>query len=371
MTRWSIALLLLLFPLCGLAQRPPAVVPTDRAAVVETLPKGYAALMPRGGQPPSAAAAQELLETAARSGDARLVARADAMLARIPEARRTPASLRAQAYAAQYRHDFASALALLDRAIELDSRDADARLSRAQIRLVQGDLKGARRDCTSLAIGIDSDAGLLCVAALGLRRGDYAGAAKLLDHWFSRAPADADTRRHALVMRAEVASRSGGAEADAWFRRALALDPRDVRTLAAMSRHLRSTGRPAEAYALLADAPVSDHLLLERALAAHASDKPDAARLASALERRFALTRRLGAEPDLRDEAEYLLVVRNDAAAALPLAQHNFAEQRDHEDVDLLRRAAHAAGQPQALRTVEAWAGEQGLELSPLQVASR
>lgn len=371
MPRWLVAFLTLLFPLYALAQRPPAVVPKDPGSVIETLPKGYAQLMPRGQATSSLADAQALLAAAARSGDARLIARADAMLARFPAARSTPAALRAQAYAAQYRHDFPAALELLDRAITLDPRDGDARLSRAQIRLVQGRLDLARKDCAALALGVDGDRGLMCVAALDLRRGEYKSAARLLDHWLARAGNDAEAKRHVLVLRAEAAARSGDPEADAWFRQALALDPRDVRTLAAMSRHLRTTGREGEAYALLADAPLSDHLLLERALAAHAAAKPDAAALGSALERRFAMTRRLGAEPDLRDEAEYLLAVKNDARGALPLAQRNFAEQRDYEDVDLLRRAAREAEQPQALHALEAWAGEQKLELPPLQVASR
>lgn len=366
----SIALLVALSP-CALAQRPPAVVPERIDAVIERLPRGYAELVPQARAPASLAGAQALLETGASTGDARLIARADAMLARVLGGRITPAHLRAQAYAAQYRHDFKTALGLLDRAIRLDPRDGDARLARAQILLVQGEIGQARRECASLALGIDVGRGSLCVAAVALRRGEYDTAERLLERWLDRAGPKDEARRHALVLRAEAASRRGDADADVWFHRALELAPRDVRTLAAVSRHLRNSGRPAEAYALLADAPASDHLLLERALAARASGRSDADTLADALGRQFALTRALGAEPDLRDEAEYALMLRRDPAAALPLAKRNFAEQRDHEDVELLRRAALAAGQPQAWQPVEAWAHSQGLSLAPFRGASR
>jgi Tfp pilus assembly protein PilF len=367
----SITLLALLVPLGALAQRPPAVVPKQADTVIERLPDGYAEVMPRVGAPPSPESALALLEAGARSGDARLIARADAVLARVADGRATPAHLRARAYVAQYRHDFGTALGLLDRTIQLDPRDGDARLARAQILLVQGKIAQARRECASLALGVDVSRGSLCIAAVALRRGEYDAAARLLERWLERAGPQDDARRHALVLRAEVASRRGDADADAWFRRALALDPRDVRTLAAMSRHLRGSDRPSGAYALLADAPASDHLLIERALAAQASGRDDAKALADSVARRFALSRTLGIEPDLRDEAEYALVLARDPAAALPLAERNFAEQRDYEDVELLRRAALAAGRPQAWRPVEAWARSQDLSRPVLQETAR
>jgi Tfp pilus assembly protein PilF len=365
--RFILAWVGVLLPLYALAQRPPAVVPERADVVVERLPDGYAMLMPRAEAPPSLATAQTLLETGARTGDARLITRAEAMLARLPGGRDRPDWIRAQAYAAQYRHDFQAALRLLDRAIRLDPRDGDARLARAQILLVQGGIEQARSECASLALAIDAGRGSLCVAAVSLRRGEYDTAARLLERWLARATPRDEARRHVLVLRGEAASRRGDADADVWFRRALALDPGDVRTLAAMSRHLRSSGRPAAAYDLLGGTPASDHLLLERALAAQAAGRPDARELADVLARRFALARTLGFEPDLRDEAEHALVLKRDPDVALRLAERNFAEQRDYEDVDLLRRAVMAADRPQAWEPVVAWASSQRLPLPPLE----
>lgn len=370
--RWLLGLLLL--PLC-MGARPPLVVPDDPSTVLERLPEGYAALRPRADQAPSPSPSldqiQALLLTASRTGDARLVARAEGALARFPKDNTAPALMRARAHVAQYRHDFTTARRWLDRLIALEPRNGGARLARAQMSLVQGRLGDARADCAALTLGIDSGDGLLCTAALALRQGQYDAAAGLLDRWLEMSRAgDAEGRRYALVMRAEAASRAGDGDAGLWFRRALELAPGNVRTLAAYSRHLRGAGRPEQALALLPESPVSEHLQLERVLAAHAAGVPEAPALAEALARRYEQARAVGTTPDLRDEAEFLLTLREDPAAALPLAQQNFQTQRDYEDVDLLRRAAMAADREQALQPLRAWAESQSLRLPPLQPAT-
>jgi hypothetical protein len=44
----------------------------------------------------------------------------------------------------------------------------------------------------------------------------------------------------------------------------------------------------------------------------------------------------------------------------------NFRDQRDEEDVDLLMRAAAAAGKPEALQRLRVWAAAQRLPLLEL-----
>ena len=362
-----------LLPSLALAQRPPAVVPSRDDTVLERLPRGYATLLPETTATDAAARLtqiQQLLETAARTGDARLAARADALLSDFPADSPNASIVRARAFAAQHRHDFDQAVRLLGQLIQIDPRDADARLSRAQILLVQGQLDGARRDCAMLAFRLDAGRGLLCTAALSLRSGDTDAAASMLDRWLVAAgPGDA-SRRYAQTMRAEVASRAGANNAQTHFERALALGSDDVRTLAAYARHLRGGGRHAQVLQLLANAPESDGLNLERALAAHASGRPDARALIAAQGRRYQLARAVGSEPELRDEAEFALTLSNDPQRALALALQNFATQRDSEDVDLLLRAAAAAKQPQALRALQVWAASQQLQLPPAIASS-
>lgn len=88
---------------------------------------------------------------------------------------------------------------------------------------------------------------------------------------------------------------------------------------------------------------------------------PDARRLADALAVRYATAHAVGAQPELRDEAEFLLSLRGDAGAALALALRNFETQRDYEDIDLLNRAARAAGRPESLAGLRTWAAGEGL----------
>jgi flagellar biosynthesis anti-sigma factor FlgM len=128
-------ILIVMFALPGMAfaQRPPLVVPERADAIVERLPKGYAALTPERPVITAAgrlAQAQRLLATAARTGDARLATRAEALLAGSPTGDATPAVLLARAYAAQHRHDFDHAVDLLDRLVRTHPRDAAARLTR-------------------------------------------------------------------------------------------------------------------------------------------------------------------------------------------------------------------------------------------------
>ena len=372
--RFPIALVLsLALPGTALAGRPALIIPTNPATVIETLPRGYASIMPRtstGGKPAPVSEIGQLLEVSARTGDARLAARAQALLDRYPATDKSPQILHLRAFSAQHRHDFTGALRFLDEAIAREPRDGDARLSRAQVHLVQGRLDLARADCVALAFGVDSGRGLLCIAALSLRRGNLGVAASLVDRWLAQAAAADPSREYVLVMRAEIASRAGAPDADAWFAKALAAAPADVRVLAAAARHLRATGRSAEVMKLLSNAS-SDGLQLQRALAAHSARLPQAAALADAQGRRYQLAHELGSQPEMRDEAEFLLTLRGNAPAALALAVRNFTQQRDYEDVSVLRRAAAAAGRPQALAGLQAWAASQQVSLTPVPGSAR
>lgn len=338
------------------AQKPPMDVPRDDALVIERLPVGYV--------PPSAptvAQVRGLMAAASRSGDARLASRAEALLPALAKTESAETIWLLQAYAAQHRHDFAGALAALDRLLARNPAHADGRHLRAQILLVRGRLDLANRDCTALALGIDSRRALLCFAALAQRRHDATQGIALLTRWLSQAAIDDPAQAYALTQRAEFASMQSANDADAWFHRALAAQPQHVATLAAYARHLRRNGEYSRAAALLGDAPDTDRLLLERVLLARASGRAEAAALGRRLQERYRLAHALGATPEAREEAEFALEVRADASHALQLAQDNFATQRDREDVEILCRAATAAGQAQKLRGLRRWAATQGL----------
>ena len=66
------------------------------------------------------------------------------------------------ASARQYMHDFDGALQLLDRVTAADPRNAQALLSRANIRVVQGKFSQASADCIALARARRPDLAILC-----------------------------------------------------------------------------------------------------------------------------------------------------------------------------------------------------------------
>lgn len=348
------------------AQRPPITIPAHKDTVLERLPRGYAALLPSSTAELSISRVERLLATAARTGDARLAARAEQLLATMPADSNAAAVIKARAFSAQHRHDFSGAVRLLDGLIASDPRDGEARLARAQIQMVRGQLDRARSDCVALALSVDADFGLLCVAALSLRNGQFENAATVADRWLAQPSSDRGLRRHVLVMRGEIASRAHAVNADSYFKHALELAPDDVRTLAAYARHLHANDRDQDVLQLLAHAPRSDSLQLQHALAAHAEHLPQAPAMIAAQARRYALAHAVGSEPELRDEAEFLLTLRNDPNGALELAKRNFRTQRDVEDVSILQRAAKAADRPDALAPLHAWAKSQQLSLQPL-----
>ncbi len=363
-----IALLAIAMP--AAAQRPPRVVPDHGDALVGRLPRGYAGLEPaanalipsRSGAGLDADIARigSLLQAASMTGDTRLVARADALLAHQPMRSDNPDVLRLRAYSAQHRHDFSGALRLLDQLINVQPRNASARLSRAEVQLVQGRIDKARADCRALALGIDADAGLLCAASLALRTGGYIEASALLDRLLDQFKSTDSRRAFALLARAEVAGRAGDADADARYRAAVTASPGDIRTRVSYARYLRRVGRDAEVEQVLSGSEQSDTAQLQRTLAAVAGKRGNAQSLVASQSRRYELAHAMGSQPEMRDEAEFLLVVKQRPDQALALALRNFEQQRDHEDVDILVRAANAAHQPAALDGLHAWQRVQG-----------
>ncbi len=341
-------------------------IPQRGELVLETLPAGYPGPAARSAAP-SLDSVDALFAASRQTGDMRLASRAEATLQSLPTAQQQSSrGLRMRAAAAQHRHDFSAAGALLDHALAVDPRDAGARIARAQIYLVQGRVNDARKDCITLALGIDVSAGTLCAASVALRTGELDHAASLVDRWMDQAQGDPEVRRNVLVTRGDIASRAGDADADKWFQKALRLRPSDVRTLSAYARHLNHAGRHEAAGALLAKVPAAEGLELQEAVAALASGQPDGRSKAEALAQRYATTRSVGMLPELRDEAELELAMGN-GKRALELALLNFRSQRDYEDVELLVRAAAAVDRPEALAPAHAWERSEKLKLPELE----
>jgi len=235
--------------------------------------------------------------------------------------------------------------------------------------MVQADYPAARRSCDGLAPHAAPLIAAACRAQVDAATGQAAAAAAALRSALGRQPdASAEARLWALTRLAETEERRGDfAAAEAAFRAALALGLPDVYLQAAYADFLLDRGRPAEVLALLKGRGQADVLLLRLALAAKAAGDASAAAHAQALAARFAAASQRGDASHRKEEARFALGVLGDAARALPLAQQNFAVQKEPADARILLEAALAARQPAAARPALDWLAASGIESAALQ----
>ena len=310
--------------------------------------------------------ARRSIEAARETGDPRFLGQAQAALAPWWSAADPPAAaLLLRATVRQSQHDFAGALADLDRLITKRPGDGQALLTRATILTVQGRYADAQRDCARLlrlASGLVTTA---CLASASSLHGDAAGAYRGLTQALLRAGDTADAREWALTLAAEIAWRRGdAAAAEAHFREALALDSRDGYLLGAYADFLLDRNRAREAATLLAGGTRNDALLLRLALAEKAlpDRRSEFAVHRQQLADRFAAAKQRGDTLHLREEARFRLDIEGDASAAVALALANWNVQREPADLRILAAAARASGDGEAGRIVAAWLASTRIE---------
>jgi hypothetical protein len=344
------------------------VRPDDDALVLATVPAGRAAAVSvtphRSGDLASAVAdARSAIEAGRSLSDPRLYGRAEAMLSPWWAEPAPPREVRVlRAVIRQARHEFDAAVADLDAILAETPRDGQARLTRAFVRMVQGEAAAAEADCRMIpptAGPLPAAACLARAAALTGRGAEgFAHLERALAFDDGASPA---TRRFALAVLADLAAGLGrDSEADALFA-AASEGGADVSVLAARAEHLLATGRPAEALALLADAGDADPLLLVRAVAAKRAGDPRLDGWAALLGERFDAAAAAGVGVHRREEARFRLEVKDDATGALALALDNWATQKEPVDARLVLAAALAAGRPEAARPVLAFVTATGL----------
>lgn len=293
-------------------------------------------------------------------GDSRLVGAAVGVLRPfLSEA--NPQALYLAATARQYQHDFPGALTLLDRALTIDPRDVNARLTRATIRTVLGQFDTARADCQQITEMGQPAVGFLCMATshtLTDQGPDYAARIKAI--LAQPGMLDAGLRPWAIGLTGEIALHQGDkATATRAFQEVLTLDPLALRERLLLADILLATGQAAQVTALLAPAPDTDGVLIRRVLA----DPAAAGAMRDALADRFALNLDLGLTAHAREEAMYFATIAPDPALALTRAQVNWAMQHEIEDAVLLIAAAKAAGDVDASQPVDDWMARTGVRL--------
>lgn len=331
----------------------------SRDTVVETqlAPRAVKAQVQRAlasAQLPAARVAQArmLIEASRASGDPRLLGYAEAQLADLDGAD----ALVLRATIEQSRHRFEAALALLDRVLQRAPAHLQARLTRATIAQVRGDLAAARADCAALA-PLAAAVAAICTASVDALNGRDAQALAALEAVAEAGPAS--LRGWALSLAGEVHERRGALDAAVRaYSRSLA-SSEDLYTRVALADVWLALDRPLQARAALADAAASDAVLLRRWRIARRLGE-DAAPLAARLEERLEAAAARGELLHVR-EAGWFALERADAAQALRHARANWAAQREPADALLLAAAARASGDAAALAEVRAWLARTGL----------
>lgn len=354
--------------------RAEPIVPADDAEVIEQLPAAAARaderrarrdLAQRPDDPAAAAAlARRLLDRARANGDPRDAGLALAALQRWNDpASAPPEVLLLQATLDQHLHAFDAAAAKLGQLLAREPRQAQAWLTLATVRRVQGRYAESDAACRGLAGSGAALHAAACLAENEGLRGRSDDTRRTLQRLAATPRLDAATRGWLLTTRAELEQRSGdAAAAEAAWREALRGEP-DGYTLIGGADFLLERGRPAEALALLHGQPRSDAVLLRRAIAGLRSGAADAAADLREMRERIALA---NLRPDAaathgREQAMFALWVERDAARAVALARANLVRQREPVDLLLLARAAQAHGADAALDEARRLAAAQGL----------
>jgi tetratricopeptide (TPR) repeat protein len=291
------------------------------------------------------ALARAYLDFGRRVGDAHYAGYAEAVIAPwMAGADAPPAVLVTQATILQYRHEFASARALLDDATRADPALAQAWLALASLDTLEGDYAKAAERCGRAGRLGGRAVGLACAAGIDL----YTGRAERTLAQLALVDAPA-LQSWVEGLRAEASERLGRwQDAEAHYRKALALAPGDNFLLVAYADLLLDRGRAQDVLALLADYTESDTTYLRLALAHAASKSPQAPVFRWTMAARFEAYKQRGSELFGREEARFLLYLADDPQAALDAALRNFERQREPADVRILLEAARAARKPAA-----------------------
>ena len=377
----AISLLCACLPVLALAA---PYIPKDGSAVIEQLPRRADATQlalraqrqQLNGAPQDLALAtglaQRYIALARSETDPRYLGYAQAALAPWWRQAAPPVPVRLlRATILQSTHQFGPALQDLDAVIAQEPANGQAWLTRATVLTVQGDYARATASCARLSALTTQLVTVTCIANVASVTGRAATSERLLDLTLQRSAGTApELESWALTLLAEMATRRGEtALAEARYKAALARQPRDSYLLGAYADFLLDQRRPQDVVKLLQAQQRIDALLLRHALALQALPGQQAAfRAATAeLAARFHAAMQRGDTVHQREQARFALFLQQDAAAAVQLAQKNWAIQKEVPDMRILLEAALAARSYAAAQPVLAWIAANGVEDVALQ----
>ena len=291
-----------------------------------------------------------LVEAGARSGNERYYGYAEQALSAARDPGTAGFGLR-RARLLQHKHEFAAAERLLGEILQLNSRDREARLMRAQVRLHLKEPQQALTDCTALMPLVDLLTSTTCIAQARAAMGDLQRAQTLLLRVLEFQKGEAATRSWSAGVAAEFAVRLGDASgADRWYREAYQLDPQSHYARIIYADWLLSAGRFDEALQVARrGAALADRARV--VLASRDAQSLEAQRLQLA----WAEADARGEWEHLRDRARFELTLLNDPAKANASARASLQKRNEPDDALLLAATAAATNDRESLRAVRVW----------------
>jgi len=341
----------------------PTVIETefDDQDILLTLPsEALAPDTPPDSAPALADQVQTYLLQARSQGDPRYLGYAQALFERWPESRMTDRLKILRATLNQSLHRFESAREELNGILNQPDSDrqqvTQARLTLANLELVQGHYESARALCRQLANDFPGLIASSCLAQVDARTGNAESAYQSLQAQARRTPtSDTTGRIWALGTLADIAAQLGMPKAEQHWRQVLMLAPDDLYTRTQLADWLLERGENEAVIRLTERYEQVDSLAVIRAIAMKRHQHADADRLSAMLEERFTEARWRGTLLHQRDLARYALDIEGNAETALTHAQANWQDQREPLDTRLLLRAAESAGNDSVLADVRTW----------------
>jgi hypothetical protein len=291
-----------------------------------------------------------LVEAGARSGQERYYGYAEQVLQGARDIHDPEIALR-RARLLQHKHEFAEAERVLGEILQLNGRDREARLMRAQVRLHLREPQQALADCTTLLPLVDLLTSTTCIAQARAALGDLQRAQELLLRVLDSQRGDDATRSWSAGVAAEFAARLGDTTAAGrWYRESFELDPQSHYARITYADWLLSAGRFDEALHVASrGASLADRARVVLAGRNPGSDEAQSLQLA------WQEADARGERAHLRDRARFELMLLHDPAKAQASARASLQDRNEADDALILAAAAAAAHDLESLQAVRSW----------------
>lgn len=330
--------------------------------ILAELPASAPVPLPEPSTPERTADTLQTLITHARtSGDPRYLGYAQSLIGQWPDNQLTDRLLVLRATLRQSLHQFDAARADLTRVLSgtADRRpQIQARLTLANLELVQGRYAEARHHCQALRSAYPGLIAESCQALVSARTGNAEQAYLALKRQMNKATAGTTTPTGWLWTEGtlgDIAAQTGLDSAPMHWQNVLSGNPDDLYVRAQFADWHLEQGNLETVLALTRGYDAVDTLAVIRAIAMNRMAHPDADALNQQLRQRFAEARWRGAMLHKRDFARFQLDVEQRTGVALEFAMENWQSQREPLDTRLALRAALAANNSEQLQQVVDW----------------